>query len=92
MVRAIMSSGSFCESDKYSFVLGTSSIFNNLPDNIKEMLNSGNVAMMGMESANVDPTDKSYVRRMYLQDLYRFFTLCDARGMFPNPFESQRFL
>lgn len=92
MVRAIMSSGSFCESDKYSFVLGTSSIFNKLPDNIKEMLNSGNVAMMGMESANVDPTDKSYVRRMYLQDLYRFFTLCDARGMFPNPFESQRFL
>lgn len=92
MVNNILDSGLFCESDKYSFVLGTSSVFRNLPANLKEMLNSGNVAMMGMGEQNIDTQDPSYIRRMYLQDLYRFFSLCDAHRIFENPFESWQFL
>ncbi len=92
MVSTILRSGSFCDSDKYSFVLGTSSVFRNLPANIKEMLNSGNVAMMGMGEEKLNTQDPSYIRRMYLQDLYRFFSLCDAHNMFENPFENQQFL
>ena len=92
MVKTILKSGSFCDSDKYSFVLGTASVFRNLPPNIKEMLDSGNVAMMGMGEEMLDTHDPSYIRRMYLQDLYRFFSLCDAHNIFENPFESQLFL
>ncbi len=92
MIKNILGSGLFCESDKYSFVLGTSSVFRNLPASLKEMLNSGNVAMMGMGEQNIDTQDPSYIRRMYLQDLYRFFSLCDAHRIFENPFESWQFL
>ncbi|MGI6242615.1 MAG: tetratricopeptide repeat protein [Prevotella sp.] len=92
MIKSILGSGLFCDSDKYSFVLGTSSVFHKLPANIKEMLNSGNVAMMGMGAENIDTQDPSYIRRMYLQDLYRFFSLCDAHKIFENPFESWQFL
>lgn len=92
MVRAILGSNTFCESDKYSFVLGTSSVYHNLPANIREMLNSGEVSMMGMPAHDIDSRDESYIRRMYLQDLYRFFSLCDAHKMLDNPFESDQFL
>lgn len=92
MVKTILNSGSFCDSDKYSFVLGTSSVFHNLPDNIREMLNSGQVGMMGMPEQAIDIQDPSFIRRMYLQDLYRFFSLCDARKMFESPFESVQYL
>lgn len=92
MIKNILGSGLFCESDKYSFVLGTSKVYQNLPANLKEMLNSGNVAMMGMGEQNIDTQDPSYIRRMYLQDLYRFFSLCDAHKIFESPFESWQFL
>lgn len=92
MVETILKSGSFCDSDKYSFVLGMAKVYNNIPANIKEMLNSGNVAMMGMGEEQINTQDSSYIRRMYLQDLYRFFSLCDAHAMFDNPFERPKFL
>lgn len=92
MVRALLSSGTFCESDKYSFVLGTSSVFHNLPANIREMLGSGEVSMVGMPDHPLDAQAPTFIRRMVLQDLYRFFTICDARKMFASPFDTGRYL
>lgn len=92
VVKSILKSGAFCDSDKYSFVLGTSTVFRNLPANIREMLNSGEVSLAGIGPQDVDIHSATYVRRMYLQDVYRFFSLCDARKMFDNPFSGLNYL
>ncbi len=92
MIRAILKSGSFCDSDKYSFVLGTSAIFNKLPANVIEMFNSGDAPVGIYGDQDIDVSDPQFVRRMYLQDLYRFFTLSDMRQMFQSPFEEDTFL
>ena len=63
--------GPFCDSDKYSFSIALSSVYQRLPPEVRKVLLSGEVA---------------YIRRMYLQDLYRFFKLCDQRHPFFNAF------
>lgn len=87
-VRGLTSKGPFCNSDKYSFALAISSVFANLPDNIKEMMERGE--MLGGMAEEDDPTrTRAFVRRSYLQDLYRFFKLCDDRKKFSNPFDDR---
>lgn len=92
MIKTILDSGSFCDSDKYSFVLATASIYDRLPANILEALNAGQGSMEIYGDHEIDMTDPTYIRRMYLQDLYRFFTLSDFRRLFENPFDHQHFL
>lgn len=92
MTKAILKSSSFCDSDKYSFVLGTSAVYHNLPANIKEMLNSGEAAPGIYGDQGIDVHTPLYNRRMYLQDLYRFFTLSDSRHIFHNPFDDEHFM
>lgn len=84
---AIFKSGPFCDSDKYSFVLGLSSIYNRLPQNIREMLNNGGATMEVMGTPpDTNLTSAVYIRRQYLQDLYRFFRINDCRHAFLDPF------
>lgn len=79
-----LDSSPFCESDKYSFAfgieltLGASSDFKSL---IKE-----NVLFAGRPLVNEGVDDATLVRRMYLQDLYRFFRVSSFRTSFFNPF------
>lgn len=72
----IYRNGPFCDSDKYSFTFGLSTVIASLPDNVKEMLSSGEVGPLGTlpkgEEREITP---DYTRRMYLQDLYRFYKL-----------------
>ncbi len=83
-MTAIMNDGIFCDSDKYSFVLGLSSIIDKLPANIQEMMGSSmdNTFIRG----NSDTQNPAYIRRSYLQDLYRFFNLYQNKNDFSNPF------
>lgn len=92
MMQAILQNGTFCDSDKYSFVLGIGNMFHKLPDNIKEMLNTSNGIVIGMDEDPTKSNTPSYIRMAYLQDLYRFFSLCDAHHIFENPFEETNFL
>lgn len=79
--------GPFCESDKYSFIIALSSVFNRLPKNIQELMSTG----AGIELPySEELSSAAYIRRMYLQDLYRFFKLCDMRKAFQNPFDDTR--
>lgn len=84
LAEIIESSGPFCDSDKYSFVLGLASILDKLPDNIREMLRAG--AATGHLDRQCDTTQPAYIRRAYLQDLYRFFRLYPNKHDFPTPF------
>ena len=85
MVRSIVEHVPFCDSDKYSFVIAFQQVVGKLPPNIKEMLAGSNVA--GMEAVGSgERNSAAYVRRIYLQDLYRFFRLFPSRDILYNPF------
>ncbi|MBQ5511828.1 MAG: tetratricopeptide repeat protein, partial [Prevotella sp.] len=85
MLTVLLKSGPFCDSDKYSFSLALSTILDKIPANMREMLNSGDAMMMG--ASDMDTSSPAYIRRMYLQDFYRFFRICRYRSDFKNPFD-----
>lgn len=85
MLSMLLNSGPFCDSDKYSFALALSSIIFKIPENLREMLNSEDAMMMG--AADENTTSPAYIRRMYLQDFYRFFRISSFHHDFRNPFD-----
>ena len=85
MLSVLLKSGPFCDSDKYSFALALSSIIDRIPSNMREMLNSEDAMMM--EDFEMNTSSPAYIRRMYLQDFYRFFRICNYHKDFRNPFD-----
>ena len=83
-LNMLLENGPFCDSDKYSFALAMASVIDKIPANMREALNDG--ASFGPVSADSLLSDESKIRLMYLQDLYRFYRLSDARVCFYNPF------
>lgn len=80
----LLQNGPFCDSDKYSFALAMATVIDRLPENMKSMLDSE--VAFGPTASEEELHSPSNVRLTYLQDLYRFFRLCDRRGGFYNPF------
>ena len=80
----MLASGPFCESDKYSFLLTMKTVFERLPDNVREMLQGG--YDLGSIVNDSDRNSSAYIRRMYLQDLYRFFRLSMHKSDMKSPF------
>lgn len=68
----LVQSGMFCESDKYSFAIAISSIVDKLPPSMVEMLNSKEAVGPNVGEERHTP---AYIRRLVLQDMYRFFKL-----------------
>lgn len=88
-VDVLISKSAFCESDKYSLTFAMESIYNHMPPNLREALSS---ADMLKENIPKEETESpTYIRRQYLQDLYRFFNLHLQHEGMPNPFDSDRF-
>lgn len=85
-VKRIMDGGPFCDSDKYSFVLGYSSVYKQMPDEVKKLVESGEVGPIGMDIAKVQPTS-AFVRLQYLQDMYRFIKLNSVASELYDPFD-----
>lgn len=86
----LIEKGPFCDSDKYSFALGLASVLDRLPDEYRSML--GQADMFGPVEQTQVMQSPAYVRRMYLQDLYRFFKLAEVRNDFKNPFQNDNAL
>ena len=81
-MKDLLEKGPFCDSDKYSFALALSSSIDMIPNNVKEMLNNPDATFGGVA---IDNTESSaYIRRMYLQDFYRFFNLYTDNRDFKN--------
>ena len=78
--------GPFCDSDKYSFSIALSSVYQRLPPEVRKVLLSGEVSLNMPDESEEPWRHSAYIRRMYLQDLYRFFKLCDQRHPFFNAF------
>lgn len=83
-LNEMLTSGPFCESDKYSFLLTMKTVLERLPENMREMLQSG--YGMGHIVNDGDRNSATYIRRMYLQDLYRFFRLNRHKSAMRSPF------
>ena len=89
-LKAITKAGAFCDSDKYSFVLAFDQVLDRLPQSMVKMIDEGEAVPMPLD----DVTDMQeeerqkapYMRRMYLQDLYRFYRVFPARSDFYSPF------
>ena len=84
-LQLLVDNASFCDSDKYSFALALSTIIDRLPENMREMLNHQDA--LGIEMGDFDTNSSAYIRRMYLQDLYRFFRVYTQKSDFRNPFD-----
>ena len=91
-LHSIISRGAFCDSDKYSFVLSFDQVLNRLPAHILNMMEEGEAMAMPLGGivTNEERKTPAYIRRMYLQDLYRFFRLYPARQEFRNPFDEEK--
>lgn len=85
-MQTLLENGPFCDSDKYSFVFAMLGVMDKLPGNVAEMLN--NAGTLGPMAPGVDTNSAAYIRRMYLQDMYRFFRVYNYRDEFRNPFNN----
>lgn len=90
-MQTLLQNGPFCESDKYSFALAMATVIDRLPDKVKEALSSEGASLGGAPSEE-ERTSAAYVRRMYLQDVYRFFRLFQYKTDFRNPFDTAQSL
>lgn len=89
LLSTILENGPFCDSDKYSFTLAVASVISHLPTGMREMFNSKEV--LGQTISNEEQKSATYIRRMILQDMYRFFRLYPQRAQLVNPFDVNRF-
>ena len=87
-VDVVMKRGPFCESDKYSFIIAISSVLQQLPENVRKMMESGDMGPIGMRGKDADLNDPAFIRLQYLQDLYRFMRLNHIGKMMYNPFNN----
>ena len=87
-LAAMMKNGSFCDSDKYSFVLGYQMTLRHLPEHLLELMDRGEATVVGGELTDEEIQSPAYIRRSYLQNLYRFFKVYPQRSEFVNPFET----
>ena len=87
--RSMLTTGVFCNSDKYSFAL----TFSQIPEAQRDMImgqmdgqfeEEVREIQSGTVSADVR---ENYAARQYAQDLYRFFNLFSRRHEFRNPFD-----
>ena len=83
LIQALLNRGPFCDSDKYSFAFVLDQTINNIPDNLMEALATADVEME--EHFALERNNPSFVRRMYLQNLFRFFQLHRDRALFHTP-------
>lgn len=74
----------FCDSDKYSFCLALEMMAAKLPSALKEMLSSHPNAT---GRSNEEYSTPAYIRRKYIQDLYRFFKLNNKGNEFGCPLD-----
>lgn len=88
VVRNIVGSTPFCNSDKYSFVLAFQQVADRIPANMRDMLKQTTPIGSGVFSEE-EMCSAAYIRRSYLQDLYRFFRLYPSRSNFKNPFSKE---
>lgn len=78
----------FCDSDKYSFVISMHKAIGTIPDEMKKMLKTGEAQLDIVGGGDVIH-NAAFIRRTYLQDIFRFFKICSWAGSLKNVLESK---
>lgn len=86
--KNVMRDSPFCDSDRYSFLLALSEVVDKLPSEFRQLMNQEEIKLQ-LES-NEDMQSPDYIRRAYLQDLYRFYRVFPRRSDFVNCFDTER--
>lgn len=84
-LSSIFNVAPFCNSDKYSFVLAFSQVVDRIPKDMLQMFERGEASFGEVAQEVLSST--AYIRRLYLQDLYRFYKIFSHRSEFRSPFE-----
>ena len=90
-LQIITQIGAFCDSDKYSFVLAFEQVLKQFPPKMLKMIENGEASPLplgGMIELE-EQRQPAFIRRMYLQNLYRFFRLHPMRSEFASPFDDR---
>ena len=83
VMDVILDSDTLCNSDKYSFCL----MLGTVPPSQRSMLSAPVGDLEGMVDAKADDAARfASEANLYVQDLYRFYTLHPQRSQFVNPF------
>ena len=85
-LSSIIKVAPFCDSDKYSFVLAFSQVVDRIPKDMLQMFERGEASFGEVAQEVLSST--AYIRRLYLQDLYRFYKIFPHRSEFKSPFEN----
>ena len=85
---SLLKTGPFCDSDKYSFLLGYQAAVSRIPESLLEMMDRGEAVLVGSEIDTSELQTPAFLRRSYLQNLYRFFRVYPQRSEFVNPFDT----
>ena len=94
-LQVITQIGAFCDSDKYSFVLAFEQVLKQFPAKMLKMVEDGEASPLpiGGKIELEEQRQPIFMRRMYLQNIYRFFRLYPMRNEFASPFDNrERFL
>ena len=88
-LQTITEVGAFCDSDKYSFALIFDKVIDYMPPTVLEMIEKGEASAVPLGGAvpQEDQQSPVFIRRTYLQNLYRFFRLYPVRSEFPEIFK-----
>lgn len=87
-LQSLLTSGPFCDSDKYSFLLAYQTAISHMPANLLDMMDRGEAMVAGGEMTADELATPAFKRRSYLQSLYRFFRVYPSRSEFVNPFDT----
>ena len=83
-LNRLLSSGSFCSSDRFSFMFAYHQVFERLPQTMRDVMARNEMPLD--ELTEVKDSTPAYIRRSYLQDMYRFVRLFPHAGQFDHPF------
>ena len=88
-LQTITQVGAFCDSDKYSFVLAFEQVLKQFPKKMLKMVEDGEASPqpLGGNIGIEEQQRSAFIRRMYLQNIYRFFRLHPMRQEFACPFD-----
>jgi tetratricopeptide (TPR) repeat protein len=89
-LKAITRHGAFCDSDKYSFVLAFDMVLSRLPQSILKLIDSDEAKALplGGEVDAEQQATPAFIRRSYLQGLFRFYRLFPSRSEFLPLFDT----
>ena len=89
MLQALLTQHSMCSSDKYSLVLAMGQVIDRIPENMRGAMRAAGEGE-SISHNNHEVLSSTYIRRMYLQNLYRFFRLWPQRAQIQGAFTDKK--